>query len=317
MQHSVAVLVLTFKIDAAAADVDKYRGLAQCCDCINQLSLHRGQLEIYAVTALCGVVSVTLFALNGGIDTHHQHHNVCLACGNECLVARVLAVLVLHGLGYVAAAGVDHAAVKAVLNAAQKRGISCRRTVVVTKQYALLVCVGTDDGNGAYTLIQRQNTVVFEQYHALLRHFAIERAVFVAIHNVVGDVIVFAVVVKHTKAIACLKQLFHGSCDHFLGYKSLVVGIFEPLICAAAVELAAVINGKRSTFRVGVCHLVVAVDITDCTAIGNDVAVKSPFTVQNILKQRFACTAGLAVEAVVSAHDGRGISVVDAVLKCP
>ena len=68
LQHGVAAFILAFEVDATAADVDEHSGLAQRCDCIDQLSLCCGQLEVNAVSALCGIVRIPLLTLNGGVD---------------------------------------------------------------------------------------------------------------------------------------------------------------------------------------------------------------------------------------------------------
>ena len=77
----------------------------------------------------------------------------------------------------------------------------------------------------------------------------------------------------------------------------------DVLIGAAAVEVAAGSQCQLDGFRRTASHAVVLVKVPDRPAVGDEVALKAPFS-PKLLHEIGAGAAGLAVEPVVGAHDG-------------
>ena len=115
--------------------------------------------------------------------------------------------------------------------------------------------------------------------------------------------------IEHAQAEACVEQSAHGPVDGRLVEQSLLHGFQQGVEDAAALQIAAVVDGQRRGFGRRVHDLVVGVDIGDRPAVGDDVAGEAPLLAQDLLEQRRAGAAGLAVGAVVRAHDGFDIGL--------
>ncbi len=138
---------------------------------------------------------------------------------------------------------------------------------------------------------------------------------FVAGHHIIGYVIVFAVVVKHSepepgghKPLCRVVDVFHIKLAELNRHIERFIGL-------AAVEMAAVFHGQRRGVGRVIDIFVIFPDIADSAAVRDHVSVKPELTEKDFPEQRFTCTAGLPAHAVVGPHYRRGVGVLYAVFE--
>ena len=120
--------------------------------------------------------------------------------------------------------------------------------------------------------------------------------------------------VEHAQLHAGSHQALHARRDVFFSEQSFTDGGQDVQIDRAAVQVAAVLDGQRGRFRRGIRDLVVQMEIADCAAVGDKVSLKSPVAAQNF-GQQIVGAGGLAIDAVVSAHDAFDLRFLDQCLK--
>ena len=182
----------------------------------------------------------------------------------------------------VAASCIEHPSFRRILNPFEQRRIARRSAVVVPQQNRFVIRVGADDRN-PHRRGERQDPIIFQKDHAFLRHFTVQGAVGFAFHCFIGDLVVFAVRIEHTKAYPCGEQALGSVRDDFLCNQPFCRGCFQPLIGAPAVEMATVVERERRAFRLVLSDLVVLVDVADSSAVGHHVAVETEFGKEGIL----------------------------------
>ena len=219
-------------------------------------------------------------------------------------------------LGQVAAPGVAHFALGGLLDAPEQGGVLRGRAVVVPQQHRLVVGVGPDHRHIQLS-VQGEQAVVFQQHHALLGHLPAQGQVLRALHHIVGQVVVGAVLVEHAQPEPGLKQPLHAGGDGLLGDQVQGHGGLQPLVGVPAVEGAAVVHRQGGALRLVLRHVVLPVDVADGPAVRDHIPLKAEHPVEDVLEQGLAAAGGLPVDPVVGPHHRGGAGVVDAVPEGP
>ena len=107
--------------------------------------------------------------------------------------------------------------------------------------------------------------------------------------------------------VALFQEAFLHGIDVWLVI--MVVLDLEGEVDAFVVHAALQADGGR--LRLRRLEVVVLVDIDDRAAIGDDITFEVPLAAELVLKQEFVGACGLAVDAVVGAHDGGGLGLCD------
>ena len=103
--------------------------------------------------------------------------------------------------------------------------------------------------------------------------------------------------------------------DVLLGDQPLPQGQEQAAVAVAAVQIAAVFQGQGHGLGGVLRDHVPGVEVPDGPAVGDHVALEAPPAPEDVLQQRLASAAGLAVGAVVGPHDRLHPGVPDAGLK--
>ena len=106
-----------------------------------------------------------------------------------------------------------------------------------------------------------------------------------------------------------------GLTNIILGDQLLGQGGEQAAVGAAAVQVGARFQSGGTGLGGGIGIVVVGVEIIDCPAVGNHVALEAPFFPQVILQQLRAAAAGVAVDGVIRAHDRFHMALFDGGLK--
>ena len=83
-----------------------------------------------------------------------------------------------------------------------------------------------------------------------------------------------------------------------------------------ALVVHAPLNGERGGLGLGLGEMMVAEDVDDRVAVGDDVALKLPFVSQLVLQQELIYARRLSVDAVISAHHRSGLGFGHGCAKC-
>ena len=178
----------------------------------------------------------------------------------------------------------------------------------VTVVVAFKCCYGEGvRADNCYTLIEalvkRQKSVVFEHNKALLCSVVVKLLMLLTVKLFKRNVAVGSDIFKFTEqSTDCVKSLCCNG-DFFFCYKVLLVCIDKSVVCIAAVEVAGALECSSGSLGLGVCIVVVTVNIAECTAVGNNITVEIPLVTENINKQVGVSTAGVAVCTVVCTHN--------------
>ena len=302
-----------------AGGEDEDRGLAHGHDLFQQLLLQARQVQVRLVARAVLVGGVALLALDAGVKAQAQHDDVRLPRHGDGLaqaVARQRKALRAVAVER-AALGIEHAglAVADAVDALQDGDVFGGRAVVVALEHLLAVGVGADDRDGGELVdIQGQQAVVLEQHLGAARGLLSHGAVLGAVVDRVGDRVVGAVLVEHAQLHAGGHQALDAGRDVVLGQQPLLDGGQDVQVDRAAVDVAAVLDGQGRGLRRGVRHLVVQVEVAQRPAVGDKVARKAPLVAQDV-RQKVAGARGLAVDAVVGAHDALDLRLLDQGLK--
>ena len=127
---------------------------------------------------------------------------------------------------------------------------------------------------------------------------------FLTLYGPEGDSIVFRAPVQKAEQVARGKQAHGGLGDLLLRDKALLISNEHVLVGIPAVEVAAHAEGKGRGLGGRTGDHVARVEIADCPAVGDHMALKPPSAAQRIHQQVPAATAGFAVGAVIGAHNG-------------
>ena len=138
-----------------------------------------------------------------------------------------------------------------------------------------------------------------------------------ALHHIVGQGVVGAVLVEHAQPEPGLEQPLHAGGDGLLGDQVQGHGGLQPLVGVPAVEGAAVVHRQGGALRLVLRHVVLPVDVADGPAVRDHIPLKSEYPVEDVLEQGLAAAGGLPVDPVVGPHHRGGIGVVDAVPERP
>ena len=179
---------------------------------------------------------------------------------------------------------------------------------VIAQKHGQVVGAWADHRDGLELFCQRQQAVVLEQHDGFLCGAQREAAVRGRVVDLVrepGERRLFRRI-KHPQAEPCRKQARHGPIDRRLVDETLLDRFKQRGVCATALQVATHLHrqGRRLSRRLD--HPVPAEDIVDGPAVGDDVALETPFLAQDLLEQPGTGAAWLAVHPVVRAHDGRG-----------
>ena len=295
-----------------------YDGLSAFFDFTDKLKLSVGKHESSLITLKILIKGIALFTLHTRCNSNAHNYDVNLICRYYSLAHREFLVILgmLSILVKICSSCINDLSVKALLNTAKKSRVGIGSTVIVSQKNILIVCDGTYNSKSFYVL-NRKNTVVFKKNHRGFSHLSAESLMLGTSYDIIWNVIVFAVVRKHTKTKSCFHNALAGFGDFFLGNKSLVKSFLEPLEYESAVEVASVIYSKCGTFLLVVRYLVVSVEISYSAAVGNNVSLESELIAKNFLKQGRASAANLTVSSVISTHNCRGLCVIYTILERP
>ena len=177
--------------------------------------------------------------------------------------------------------------------------------MVVADERHAVVRIRADDADRLdFRFIKRQNAVVFQQHNASARGFLAKRQMLRALHDLIGNGVVFAVFVKLAEHKTRGKEPLRRRRDVVLGDEPVLERAQQMQICVAAVYVTAHLNGERSGFRRGGRDVVVQVKIGNRPAVGDKVSLKAPLAAQNFADEQVTAAARLAERAVVCAHHG-------------
>src|SRR5262249_6647307 len=96
---------------------------------------------------------------------------------------------------------------------------------------------------------------------------------------------------------------------------SLFHGTDESLVRVTTLEICTALHRQRRSFFRGFSKLVAPVDIIDRTAVGNYVALKAPFTAQDVVQQMCVRAIRFSVRSVIRTHYRRSVRLRDGGLK--
>jgi hypothetical protein len=141
--------------------------------------------------------------------------------------------------------------------------------------------------------------------------------VFIVVDDGIGYAVIFYAVggIEHAEFHAGGEESFNGDVDLPFGDHFFGGGFFEVGIGVEAFEVAAGSDGEYGGRVRGGNNLMALVDIVDGAAVRDDIAPEAPFVSKDGGEQAAAAAAGLAIEAVVGAHDGEGFPFPDAHFK--
>ena len=125
--------------------------------------------------------------------------------------------------------------------------------------------------------VQGQHAVVFQQHAALQRGLNGLFLVRFAFHHGVGDLIVFAALAHDAQHVAGGEQAHGAFPDGFFLHFARHHGGHQLFIGAAAVQIAARVDGHSGGIHGVVGDVMELVEIGDGPAVGNEVALKAPF----------------------------------------
>ena len=138
----------------------------------------------------------------------------------------------------------------------------------------------------------------------------------ITFHGGIGDSIVFRTFTIHdAQKVAGREQVHCRLSDVLLRDEFLIISAHQALVGVAAVEVTAHLQGEGCGFSGSLGYMMARVEVPDGPAVGDDVALKLPLSAKRIAQQRFAAAAGLAVGAVVGAHDSLDLCLLYQVFK--
>ena len=112
-----------------------------------------------------------------------------------------------------------------------------------------------------------------------------------------------------------LEEAGDRGVDFRLGDEALLDRAGEAVVIRAATEVAAGFDGARGGLLGRGHDFVVGEDVIDRAAVGDHVPVKAPLPAQQFGQQERIRAGGLAVDAVVGAHDGAHMAFANRGLK--
>ena len=213
---------------------------------------------------------------------------------------------VLAPLDEVDAARIEHSRLRRnrAPDPGQQRHRLRRRAVVVAEQRDEVVGRGADHRDRAEVLLQRQDAVVLEQHHRLLRDAPREPIVLGSVVDRVRDLRVAHALgrVEHAELQPRAHQALQRYVDVGFLQQAALERLAERLVDAAALEVAALGHAERRRLLRRRDQLVVLVDVVDRAAVRDHVAGEAPVPPQDVEQQALARRGRLAVHAVVGAH---------------
>ena len=214
------------------------------------------------------------------------------------------------------AACVIHLSPGLFLYAAQQRRPMRRRSAIISQQYRFVIGIRAYYCN-CFFRVQRQYTVIFQQYDTFLRHLPVQFTVLSTFNHIYRNGIVHTIAIKHAQTEARFKQTLYRTGDCIFTDQPILYSGLHPMIRLPTVELTPIVDRQRCAFFFIFCHMVVFIDILDCTAVRYNIAVKFPFFIQYTLKVCAACTGGLTVDPVIRAHYSRRLRMLNTISKGP
>ena len=201
-------------------------------------------------------------------------------------------------------------------DAFQEGHIAAGSAVVVALQRRNGVGIGANNSDGLdLRRIEGQDAVVLQQHHGLLGSGQRQGVVLVGVVVGEGDGVVLAVICQHTQQDAAGEHALAGKGDVLFRYQTLLVRLHHVQIGVAAVQVAAHLQRQRSGFGRGVGDHVAGMEVADGPAVAGHVAFKAPLVAQDVHQQGLGAAGGLAVDAVVSTHEGFNVSFLHRSLK--
>lgn len=126
----------------------------------------------------------------------------------------------------------------------------------------------------------------------------------VAVAPFKADSVVLAVAVHHAQLDARRHDALGGCGDFLRRHQAVLIRLQDVQVRVAAVEVASVLQRKRRALRRGGGDEMVHVKVRNRPAVADEVPLKPPFAAQDLADELSGPAAGLAVHAVVGAHDG-------------
>ena len=134
-----------------------------------------------------------------------------------------------------------------------------------------------------FPFIQRQDTVIFQKYHSLVRRFHSQVSMFLTLHNLIWNIIVFTSV-EHSQKKTGGKHTDTGFGDLFFRHQSVLQCSHDICIGASTVQVTSRFQCHlRGLFR-SVCNLMELVEILDCPAVRYHMSLKSPVFPKNFFQ---------------------------------
>ena len=296
------------QIQSASAVDDQHHRFPQGDDALDQNLLRLRQQQVLLVAGGKGVALVPLLALQALIQTHAQndhirilYHGLRLAQKSSRPAQRIVRRdIEVAALAVENADLISHRPADAIQIGYVLVGIP----VIVAIESRLTVCVGSDHADGLQALLlQRENAVIFQQHHGLLRRGKGRLLVLRLRHHPVGNLIVGAVLVEHPQSVSCGKEPHCRAADLLLGNQPLLQSGQQALIGAAAVQIASHPHRQGRGFLRPGRVFVGLMEIPYRPAVGDHMPLKSPLAPEDIHQKPFASAARFPVGAVVGAHN--------------
>jgi len=189
-----------------------------------------------------------------------------------------------------------------------------RCAIVVSFQHVQRLRIGSDHGNRLHRALQRKDIAVILQQNdrfmrRLQRKLGVRRRSVLARSNL--RISIRSRRIKQSKLEASRKQPRHRLVDRRFIDQPLMYGIYQCGIFVAAAKIIARFhrNGGRMR-RIGrKVVAVLAVEIVDRPAVGNDITIEFPGLPQRLVQQIVVRASRRSIHAVVRAHNGVGLCI--------
>ena len=320
-QHDGGCPVMNIgQVDGAAGHQQHDGGLAHFQNLVHQDLLGLGQHQVILIAGSGEVAGITLLAFHGLVQTNHQNNHITVLGNGDCFAQAVIAPgqTFQTAVPHMAAFGVQHTALAChgILDAFQGGDIAGRVAVVVTDQGSAAVGIGADDTDGTNSIrIQGQQAVILQQNAGSAGSFSCQIQVLFALDDFEGNVVELTAVFHDAQHIAGSEQTLGAGGDVLFGHQTLLVSAAHMQVSIAAVQVAAHLHCQSGSLSGSLADTVTFIEVMDGPAVGNHMALMAPLATEQVYQQGLAAAAGLAVDPVVSAHDGLDLGIHDALLK--